>query len=272
MKALVTGNLGFIGSQLQKDLELNNHTVIGIDKEYLDKKNWKQVLNDFLTSSKPDVIFHIGACSDTLEENVNYMMILNYESTKIIADFCSENQVRLIYSSSAANYGAEGLYPSNLYGWSKYCAEDYVLSMGGIALRYFNVYGPGESRKGKMSSLAYQMFLKKRNKQKVLLFPKGPKRDFVYVKDVVSSNLYAYDNYSKLKGSYYHVGSGAAESFEKMMNLMNIEFEYHEENKIPKGYQFFTCSDKDRWLKGWQPLYNLEKGIEDYKKFLEVYE
>jgi ADP-L-glycero-D-manno-heptose 6-epimerase len=271
MKALVTGNVGFIGSQMQKYLESNNHIVVGIDKEYLDIKSWRHVLKNLLSSSSPDVVFHIGACSDTLERDVNYMMNLNYESTKIIADFCSENQIPLIYSSSAANYGIEGLCPSNLYGWSKYCAEDYVISKGGIALRYFNVYGPGESHKGEMSSLAYQMFLKKKNKENVLLFPKDPKRDFVYIKDVISSNIYACNNYSKLKGRYYHVGSGTAESFEKMMNLMNIEFEYHEESKIPKGYQFFTCSNKDMWLNGWLPLYDLQEGIEDYKKFLEVY-
>jgi len=269
MRILVTGNLGFIGSQLQKKLENSKHTVTGIDKEFLNNKNWKQVLKNILSSSNFDAVFHVGACSDTLEQNVNYMMILNYETTKIITDFCSSKDIPLIYSSSAANYGSQGVCPSNLYGWSKYCAEDYVVNKGGIALRYFNVYGPGEDNKGKMSSLAHQMFLKNKNKEKIYLFPKVPKRDFVYIDDVISSNLYAFSNYSKLKGKYYHVGSGQAESFEKMMNLLQIKFEHCTEDKIPKGYQFFTCSDKKRWLTGWVPLFDLEKGIKKYKKYLE---
>ena len=62
----------------------------------------------------------------------------------------------IIYSSSAANYGSDGKLPSNLYAWSKYTAECYVNSNGGISLRYFNVYGPKEQHKGKMSSVIYQ--------------------------------------------------------------------------------------------------------------------
>ena len=69
----------------------------------------------------------------------------------------------IIYSSSAANYGINNRYPSNLYGWSKYAAECYVVANGGIALRYFNVYGPGEEFKGNMASVAYQAY--KTNKQ-----------------------------------------------------------------------------------------------------------
>ena len=122
-----------------------------------------------------DAVFHVGACSDTLETNVDYMMTRNYESTKIIMDWCVKNNKPMIYSSSAANYGTNNLYPSNLYGWSKYVGEGYVISNGGIALRYFNVYGPGEEDKGKMASVAYQMFIKNTKGEKITLFPKNHK-------------------------------------------------------------------------------------------------
>ena len=67
--------------------------------------------------------------------------------------------------------------------------EGYVVSNNGIGLRYFNVYGPGEEDKGRMSSVAYQMFLKDKNNEEIKLFPKKPKRDFVYVKDIVKANI-----------------------------------------------------------------------------------
>ena len=51
-----------------------------------------------------------------------------------------------------------------------------------------------------MASVAYQMYLKNKNKEKISLFPKKPLRDFVYVKDVVSANIYAWENFEKLKG------------------------------------------------------------------------
>jgi ADP-L-glycero-D-manno-heptose 6-epimerase len=122
--------------------------------------DWTDELIQKLNDYKVEGIFHVGACSNTLETDVNYMMTRNYESTKIISDFCSENDIPLIYSSSAANYGNNQEFPSNLYGWSKYVAEQHVIQNGGVALRYFNVYGPGEEHKGKMSSVAYQMMMK----------------------------------------------------------------------------------------------------------------
>ena len=140
--------------------------LTGIDDEYLED-NWRLFLLDFLHNGNFDAVFHVGACSDTMEQDVNYMMIRNYETTKIIADYCLKNNVRLIYSSSAANYGTNNLNPSNLYGWSKYVSEQYVLKSNGIALRYFNVYGPGEENKGKMSSLSYQSFLKHKNNEEI---------------------------------------------------------------------------------------------------------
>ena len=120
----------------------------------------------------------------------------------------------MIYSSSAANYGERGENPSNLYGWSKYTAEDYVISNGGIALRYFNVYGPGEENKGSMASVALQMTRNYKEGKEIKLFPKKPKRDFVYIKDIISANLYAFENFNSLSGKYYEVGSGESRTFE----------------------------------------------------------
>ena len=50
---------------------------------------------------------------------------------------------------------------------------------------------------------------------------------------------------------------------------MDITYEYCEENKIPQGYQFYTCSDRNKWMSGWLPRYALERGLEDYKKYLQ---
>jgi ADP-L-glycero-D-manno-heptose 6-epimerase len=197
------------------------------------------------------------------------MMKLNFEFTKILTDYCVKTNTKMIYSSSAANYGDNGKYPSNLYGWSKYVAEKYVISNNGIALRYFNVYGPGEEHKGRMSSVAYQSFIKHRKHEECKLFPLKPKRDFIYVKDVVNANLYAEDNYVKLKGKFYDVGYGESRTFEDILDIMDIPFTYHEENKIPFGYQFYTCSNKILWMDGWEPKYNLENGLGEYKKYLQ---
>jgi ADP-L-glycero-D-manno-heptose 6-epimerase len=265
---LLTGSLGFIGKNLKERLISQDINVVQVNEDIFDEKNWRGKILNLLDKNKPEVVFHVGACSDTLETRVNYMMTLNFESTKLLMDWCEKNNAKMIYSSSAASYGTDNLNPSNLYGWSKYVAEQYVISKGGVGLRYFNVYGPKEEHKGVMASVAYQSYIKKQNGVEIKLFPKNPTRDFVYVKDVVDANLFAVENYDSVKNNWYDVGSGESRSFEDVLNLLDIPYTYHDEKMIPMGYQFYTCSDKNKFLKGWQPNYNLEKGLKEYKNYL----
>ena len=266
---LVTGSKGFIGKNLIRELKNKSESIIiEINEDIFESENWDSELLKILIDNKPDVIYHIGACSNTLEQDVNYMMKLNFEFTKVLVDWSLENNSKIIYSSSAANYGQNEKYPSNLYGWSKYVAEQYVISNNGIGLRYFNVYGPGEENKDKMSSVAYQSFISKHEGKTWNLFPNKPTRDFVYVRDVVSANFYAEKNYRKLNKNWYEVGSGESRTFEDVLENMDIVYNYHEEKMIPNGYQFYTCSKKEKWMSGWEPEYNLERGIKEYKDYL----
>lgn len=265
-KIIITGTDGFIGSNLKNELS-NKFEIIEINEDIFKNVNWKDEVSKYFWQSI-EVVFHIGACSDTLETNVNYMMLLNYEFTKHITSLCHTSNTPIIYSSSAANYGTNDDYPSNLYGWSKYVAEEFVTKSGGISLRYFNVYGPGEENKGKMSSVSYQMFIKHKNNEEIKLFPKKPKRDFVYIKDIISANIFAYENYNTLEKKYYDVGFGVSEPFENILKYMNINFTYHNSSVIPKGYQFYTCSNKNKWLNGWSPQWSLKDGVYDYLNYL----
>jgi ADP-L-glycero-D-manno-heptose 6-epimerase len=267
-KIIITGVNGFVGKNLKSTIDLSRTEILGIDDEYFNSANWRNKLLGILNKFKPSVIFHIGACSDTLETNVQYMMERNYESTKVISDWCQSHGSQMIYSSSAANYGNTGEYPSNLYGWSKYVAEDYVVKNGGIALRYFNVYGPGEENKGRMASFLFQSFLNSKNERTNYLFPKTPKRDFVYVKDVVSANIFAHGNYSLFQGSFYEVSTGVATTFEEILDKFGLHYEYSDEAAIPIGYQFYTCGDKAKWMSGWKPEYSIERATKEYKIYL----
>jgi len=260
---LITGSKGFIGKNLSYELS-DLFLIHEINEDIFESDNWDEVLLKKLKDINPDVIFHIGACSDTLETDVNFMMIRNFEFTKILSEYSFTNETKLIYSSSAANYGTNNLYPSNLYGWSKYVAEQFVIQNGGVALRYFNVYGPGESNKGRMASVAYQMLEKIRNGEEVKIFPGEPKRDFVYIKDVISANIFAYKNYDDLTYEYYDVGCGESRTFEDVMNILELPYTYYKEDEVPRGYQFFTQSNKEKWMPGWCPEYTLETGLKNY--------
>lgn len=264
MRIIITGTKGFIGGHLKNELKSKND-IFEINEDILETFDWQDKLMDELEEVSPDFIFHVGACSNTLETDVNYMMTRNYESTKIISDFCSYKDIPLVYSSSASVYGINGKLPSNLYGWSKYIGENYVTQNGGVALRYFNVYGPGEDHKGKMSSMIHQILIKNIAGEKVKLFPKNPKRDFVYIKDVISANIHAMNNYDEYHFNTFDVGTGYSYLFEDILYHMKIEdFEYTSEDEIPVGYQFLTKADTEKMMSGWIPKYDLKSGIEDY--------
>ena len=261
---LVTGNKGFIGRRLVEALKKLDYVVHTVDDEYLAESNWIELLFSKLDASNPDGVFHVGACSDTLQQNVQHMMVRNFETTKIISDWCFNNDRALIFSSSAANYGVNGVFPSNLYGWSKFVAEQYVSKNYGVSLRYFNVYGPGEHQKGSMSSFAYQAFVKESKKLDISLFPGSPKRDFIFVEDVVKANIHALNIYSEIKGGIFDVGTSTPKLFEEVLQIMGLSFNYMNEELVPDGYQYFTCADRKKWLPKWNPDFTLESGLSTY--------
>ena len=266
-KAIITGTKGFIAQNLLNEIK-GKFEILEINEDFLDKSKWYEEIFFVLNKFDPDVIFHVGACSDTLETDVNYMMTRNFEFTRCLSEWSKTFNKKLIYSSSAANYGTNGVYPSNLYGWSKYAAEQIVISNGGIALRYFNVYGPLEGHKGRMASVAYQMLKKQKEGQEIKLYPLKPQRDFVYVKDVVDANIFANEFYKNYSGDWYEVGSGESRTFEDVLDILNIKYTFFDETDIPKGYQFNTKSNSIHWMNGWEPKWNLEIGLNDYVKFL----
>lgn len=268
-KIIVTGSSGFIGSNVLNYLHSKGHELIPVDAEIFETRDLRSSFHNFLEYVDAEIIFHIGACSDTLEKNVQEVMLRNYEVTKWVTDWCSRRERALIFSSSAANYGTSGQFPSNLYGWSKYVAEDYVVKSGGIALRYFNVYGPGESKKGKMASFLFQAFESQKLEVPVRLFPGKPMRDFIYVKDIVLANIFAMDNYEHFKGRWYEVSTGVASTFEHLLEVAKIKYDYADSKSIPIGYQVYTRGDPKKWMPGWNPSYSLEEAITEYIGILD---
>jgi len=129
IKACVTGSNGFIGRAMFNELENQGVTPIALEKWIFERARWQDRLVEYLHDMQPEVVFHIGACSDTQNFNVNEMMKLNVEATIIIADWCEFKKVPLIYSSSASIYGTKGT-PETLYSWSKFLGENHVKSVG----------------------------------------------------------------------------------------------------------------------------------------------
>jgi ADP-L-glycero-D-manno-heptose 6-epimerase len=246
---IVTGAAGFIGANLVRGLNERGITdIIAVDNltrankfpnlvdceiaDYFDKNEFLELLEAGHFDGDVEAILHQGACSDTMETDGRYMMENNYRYSIAMLDFCQEQEVPLIYASSAAVYGASSTFreerefekPLNVYGYSKFLFDQIVrrrfddASAQIAGFRYFNVYGPRESHKGRMASVAFHNFNQFRAEGKVKLFEGyggyaagQQSRDFVSVEDVVAVNLYFLENPDK--SGIFNLGTGRAQPF-----------------------------------------------------------
>ena len=138
-----------------------------------------------------------------METDGRYMMRNNYRYSVALLDWCQDNDVPLLYASSASVYGAGRVFreeraaeaPLNIYGYSKFLFDEYVRRVlpdrtAQIAgFRYFNVYGPREQHKERMASVAWHFFNQCRAEGRVQLFEGSggyaageQKRDFVSIR------------------------------------------------------------------------------------------
>ncbi|MGC8765639.1 MAG: ADP-glyceromanno-heptose 6-epimerase [Brevinematia bacterium] len=302
---VVTGGAGFIGSNLVYGLNRRGITdILIVDSlknsakqrnlnalkfvDFIDKKDFLEKLSSFKRIS---VIFHNGACSNTMENDGEYIMRNNYDYSKALFHFSIENKVRFIYASSASVYGngtrgfkedIECEYPLNVYAFSKYLFDQYVrknwsrINTQVAGLRYFNVYGPQENHKGKMASVINHFHNEIKNEGKMKLFEGSENflRDFIYVEDVVSVNLFFFDN--PAKSGIFNCGTGKAESFLKIAEIMKGIYQDARIDFIPfpeslKGkYQTFTEAnlEKLRQIGYNRKFTSLEDGVKGYCKFL----
>ena len=249
MTYIVTGAAGFIGSNIIKALnERGIRDIVAVDNltkadkfknlvdceitEYVDKKDFLDVVESGELGGDVDAVFHQGACSDTMETDGRYMMENNYRYSLSLLDWCLEEGVPLMYASSASVYGDGKEFredrsfeaPLNVYGYSKFLFDQAVreridgASSQIAGFRYFNVYGPRESHKARMASVSFHFFNQYRATGKVRVFEGTDgyshgeqRRDFVSVEDVVKVNLFFLDN-NHVSG-IFNLGTGRSQSF-----------------------------------------------------------
>ncbi|MEI6190234.1 MAG: ADP-glyceromanno-heptose 6-epimerase [Chitinophagia bacterium] len=317
---VVTGTAGFIGSVVVQYLNEQGYTqLILVDDFGVEAKrnNWekKQFIKvierqafleklDTLDFSI-DVILHLGARTDTTEFNYAIHEELNVMYSKTLWNFATKKQIPFIYASSAATYGAgengyedshtilDQLVPLNPYGVSKNEFDKWVIAQKSTppswaGLKFFNVYGPNESHKGRMASVIFHAFNQIKETGLVKLFKShrhdfkdGEQlRDFIYVKDLVRvifwmmQKMQSSDWSTQLNG-LYNLGTGKARSFYDLAaNTFtaqglkpNIEF-IDMPLDIRDKYQYFTEANMNKLrAAGYnEPFSSLEEGVGDYVK------
>ena len=266
---IVTGAAGFIGSCCVKHLnDLGNTQLLLVD-DLKKTEKWKNLLNkkcrDFISrydlfkwlegkEQEIGAIIHLGACSDTLETDGNYLMENNFRYTVRLAEYALQHGIRFIYASSAATYGngtlgfndhhdlLEELKPLNLYGFSKYYFDLWAKQQGIlnqiVGLKYFNVFGPNENHKGRMASMVYKMLPIAQNEGTIRLFRSSEPdrfgdgdqcRDFIYVKDAVRMTC---DFLKNDLGGIFNIGSGQTTTWNQLAKAVFKALEKPRSDRI----------------------------------------
>jgi ADP-L-glycero-D-manno-heptose 6-epimerase len=242
-----------------------------------------------------------------MESDGRYMLDNNYAYSKRLLEWCQEEEVPLLYASSASVYGAGPEFreerrcekPLNVYGYSKFLFDQYVrrrlggLSAQVVGLRYFNVYGPNEAHKGRMASVALHAYQQLLGEGRVRLFVGSDgysdgeqRRDFIHVDDVVAVNLWFLER--RDVSGVFNCGTGSAQSFNRLAaavvnavqggNAMLPEMvakrliEYIPFPPALAGkYQSFTEADLSRLRAAGYPgeFRNVEQGVAAYVAALQ---
>ena len=309
---VVTGAAGFIASCLVTRLNAANfNDIVVVDnfaverklanlkgkhlREYVDRTEFFEWLDTHY--EQVEFVFHLGARTDTTEQDRTVLDLLNVKYSKQMWEACCRYQLPLIYASSAATYGSGTLgysdqddallplyRPLNPYGDSKNEFDNWAVNQPEkpffwAGLKFFNVYGPNEYHKGRMASVVLHAFEQIQKTGSMTLFRShnpaypdgGQLRDFVYVKDVVEVCYFLMRH--RQHSGLYNLGTGQARTFlDLALNTFaalgrtpDIRFRDTPED-IRDNYQYFTQADmgKLRGIGYTQPFAPLEEGIQDY--------
>ena len=240
MKILVTGYKGFIGSRLFDDLRYEQNYGYGV--EGLDRPedigNW--VAPSGMFAKHYDCIIHLAAFAALRDsiENPNKFWENNVEKSKPIFDYCRENNVRLLYASSA---GAHGWW-MNPYAITKKVNEVQA-PPNSVGMRFFNVWAEENSR----SDMLYRML-----QEDTAKYITRHKRDYIHVKDVARAICYLIP--STFIG-HLDVGTGESISVMEIAKAMGRDLPVKEDTP---GEPDSLCADTTALRElGWFPTINI---------------
>ena len=309
---IITGAAGFIASCLAHNLlrEDSDIHLLLVDKFTSEEKNKnlptddrctrisRDKLFEYLEEKEPEVqcVYHLGARTDTAEQNIELFQKLNIEYSKDIWSYCALMEIPLVYASSAATYGdgskgfddnhevVPSLKPLNPYGDSKQIFDEWVLDQfmeppRWYGLKFFNVFGPNEFHKGRMASVIFHAYKQIEETGKMKLFRSHREdvkdgfqsRDFIHIDDVISCSKFLMN--STAPSGLYNIGTGKARTFLDLVNAVfksldlkpDIEFIDTPED-IRETYQYFTQAEMQKIIDaGYDKKFmSLEEGVAQY--------
>ena len=279
---LVTGGLGFVGSNLVDYLVNNGYNVTVIDnlssssssRSYMNNKV-KYIIDDIRNIVKQkfesnfDIIFHLcglARIQPSFQTPLEYLDV-NIKGTAIISELAKFHKAKLIYSSSSSINNGEYNTP---YTFSKWGGEEVLKTwikcykISASICRFYNVYGPREPVKGDYATVVSKFIRQYKNNDPLTIVGDGTqRRDFTHIQDIVTGlvKVAKHD-----QNGLFHLGRGVNFSIIELAKM----FKYNKIKYIPlrKGEGKVTLSDYDKTFKelNWKATHNLEDYIKDILK------
>lgn len=295
MKYLVTGGLGFIGSNMTDFLIEKGHQVIVVDDlstgdpSYANPKATyvKEHITDLDTmlgiTQNVDTIYHFAAWA-RLQRSINDPIGTNHanvDGTLTLLQAARQNKVRrFIFSSSSSVYGeqkeaemVESMLPNPMhpYALQKWVGEEYcklfsrLFKMQTVRLRYFNVYGPRQILQGDYALVIGKFMEAKAKGLKAQVYGDGEQtRSYTHVSDVTQANWAASqigleDGQSEL----FNIGTDVETSVNKIAELVGVEVEHILPNPRGNFEERRKCANwqKAHKILNWEPKVTIEEGI-----------
>lgn len=282
-KILITGHSGFIGTNLVPILLSKNYKITGLSRTISKNDKIKEVKKDMQQVHPADVsrnsdIVHLAAITDFsyCQQNPVECFSANVMGTQNLLEIARKKDCKFIYVSTSHVYGMPDKLPiseehprnaTSVYAASKIagevCCEAYskTYGMDVSILRLFSVYGPHSPYHLVTTRIISQLFSKKM----INLGNLYPKRDFIYITDVVKAIETVL---SKSHGfSVYNVGSGRSYSISNICNIVKKLSGLHvpiksSSTNLRKMDIPNVVSDITRIKKiGWKPTVSIEDGL-----------
>ncbi|MCK4319850.1 NAD-dependent epimerase/dehydratase family protein [Candidatus Micrarchaeota archaeon] len=237
---LITGGLGFIGSNIAKELE----DVIIVDNLHTgkmdnrDKKIRIEIGNvkNAIQNITDDVenIFHHGIYSSSpMYYEDKHLVSAAVDDFISLLEFARKKDSNVVFASTSSVYNGNEvpfredmeIKVKDFYSEARYYIErmgrlyNELYGLNVVGLRYFSVYGPREKHKKKYANLLTQIIWKLMDDESPVLYGDGTQaRDFIYVSDVVKANLLAI----KMKGfGIFNIGTGVETELNKIVEVVN---------------------------------------------------
>lgn len=308
---VITGAAGFIGSALLARLnELGVMDAVLIDDfhtpfrfrnlawKHYDRTVERDEMWIWLETHKHeiDAFVHLGAKSGYFQEGWMLETKQFMAGGQRIWQFCTENEIPLLYASSGAVYesGEQGfkddretsfkLNPKHPYTKMRLEFDNWVLQQEAqppfwAGLRMFNVYGPNEYHKQQNASMIYKAYNEILSFGTMRLFQSHRpefhdgemKRDFVYVKDVVMVISFLLKH--RPESGIYNIGTGQTASFNDIAHKVfkvlgmapSVQYEPIPES-LREDFPYFSCADISKLRKAGynEPMMTMDAGVEDY--------